>query len=179
MSDTSYAWDEGDPQRLAGLMSADDPEATGVWAPEELRAVYKHQMSAAVEFDLGSIDPARVPRLRTLCAAEHLLVRSFNDLLNHPHPPLELLRLTKDFAKANSTNARSPIPREVSTVLYFGCIAAAIVRCHRKISHLPDAELCKGLAWVESLPWVDDAPKSLCRECAAIVRSPAETRSPR
>jgi hypothetical protein len=145
---------------LAELMDV-GTESRRVWRPEELGAILRHQMSAAVLFDISSLKPSVAPKLKALSEAEGLLVRSFNDLLQHPNPPIELLQLTKEFAKANRDHPESPLPQEIASVLYFGSIAAALVRCGERITRLDDAPLRKGMQWVIDQPWVDTAMRSL------------------
>jgi hypothetical protein len=159
-----------DSECMSALMEL-DPDPGRVWRPDELGAVYRHQMSAPVQFDLGGIDPALCPKLQALAAAENLLVRSFHDLLAHPSPPLELLRLVKDYAKANRRHRTSALPPEVATVLYYACIAAALVRCGKRITTLDDAALAKGFAWVLALGWVEEPVRTLCRLGSARVQA--------
>ena len=74
-------------------------------------------------------------------------IRSFDDLLHHPHPPVELLTLTKQFAKAMVEHPESPLPREVGRLLYFASITVALIRCGQRISDLDNASLKAGLRW--------------------------------
>jgi hypothetical protein len=84
--------------RLARLLAVGTGGESG-WRPEEMGAVFAHQSSATVEFELGGLRPPAAQRLASLSAAQGLLVRSFRDLFRHPCPPIELLVLTKDYAK--------------------------------------------------------------------------------
>ena len=92
-------------------------KAARIWLPEELKAIFEHQMSAPVQFDLAGLKDGRAGVLRALTEAEGLLIRSFRDLLLHPNPPLELLQLTKQFAKAYASHPDSPLPNELAKVL--------------------------------------------------------------
>ena len=78
-----------------------------------------------------------------------------------PQPPLELLELVKDFAKANADHPENGLPKEIAAVLYYGCIAAALVRLKARISKLSDAELRRGLGWAVEQPWVDEETRQL------------------
>jgi hypothetical protein len=108
-----------------------------------------------------------------LCGARGLLLSSFADLLHHPRPPLEMLRMTKRFAKAARHHPDSPLPPQVANVLYYASIAAALLRCGRRISELDDASLQKGLAWCTSRDWVDAPLRGLLREAEAGLVSGA------
>ena len=77
---------------------------------------------------LTAMEQRLAARLRLAAESQGLLLKSFGDLLHHPNPPLELLRLTKDFAKACRLSRSGPLPREIATLLYFASIIVAWVR---------------------------------------------------
>jgi len=154
---------ESDSHRLADLMSV-DAGAERIWRPEELKAILQHQLSVPIQFDLGGLDPGLAQKLGALATAQGLLVKSFHDLLHHPSPPLELLQLTKQFAKASRNHPDSPLPPEVATVLYFVSISVAMTRCGERISNLDDETLRNGLKWAVGQPWLDDSTRSLIEE---------------
>lgn len=148
------------PKSLAAFLAAGEERAR-LWRPEELGAIYRHQMSAPILMDLGGFDPATAARLKMLSAAQSLLLTSFLDLFLHPVPPIELLNLTKDFAKGNMEHPDSSLPHEITAVLYYVSIAAAYVRLDRKISQLGDAEFKRGLLWAKGQPWVEKPIQNL------------------
>jgi hypothetical protein len=121
--------------------------------------------------DLGGFDPPTALRLKNLSEAQHLLLKSFSDLFHHPVPPLELLTLTKDFAKANMDHPDSALPQEVAAALYYASIAAALVRLDKRISQLKDAELQRGLLWAKDQPWVDDPTRQLLAQAVNKISS--------
>jgi hypothetical protein len=156
------------PKSLAAFLEG-SAEQSRLWRPEELGAIFRHQMSAPVLVDLGGYDPGTAARLKTLSAAQGLLLKSFSDLFHHPAPPLELLELTKDFAKANMDNAQSSLPGEVAAALYYTCIAAALARLDARITRLPEAELRRGLLWTGEQTWLDKETKQLLLQAAAKI----------
>jgi hypothetical protein len=158
--DSSGALFKSAPKSLAAFLAA-GAERARLWQPEELGAIFRHQMSAPILVDLGGFDPATAGRLRTLSDAQNLLLKSFLDLFLHPVPPVELLTLTKDFAKGNMDHPESSLPNEVAAVLYYASIAAALVRLDRRISQLSDAELKRGLSWAKGQPWVEQQIQQL------------------
>jgi len=158
---------KGPGERLSEMLSV-GPDDGRLWQPEELAAVFRHQMAAPIVFDLGAFEQGFAARLKGLTEAQGLLVKSFGDLLHHPQPPLELLRLTKEFAKANREHPASLLPKEVATALYYSSIAVALVRCGKRISRLADRDLTQGWAWILEQNWIDDQTKGLVRQAVAL-----------
>jgi hypothetical protein len=159
------------PKSLAALLEASG-EGSRLWRPEELGAIFRHQMAAPVLVDLGGYDPGTAARLKRLSEAQSLLLKSFADLFHHPAPPVELLELTKDFAKANMDHAQSSLPSEVAAALYYTSIAAALVRLGARITRLPEAELRRGLLWTREQAWLDEETKQLLLQAAEKMAPP-------
>ena len=128
---------------------------------DELAAIFRHQISAPMLVDLGGFDPRTASRLKLVSEAQGLLLKSFADLLHHPSPPVELLELVKDFAKANLDHPESGLPAEIASALYYTSIAAALVRWDTRISKLPDAGLQRGLSWTREQAWLDEKTREL------------------
>lgn len=137
------------------------------YRPEELRAFLEHELASPLAFDLGSLAPEASAQLRALCTADGMLLKSFGDLLQHPAPPVRALELAKDFAKTCSASPHGAIPQPVARVLYYACIAAALLRGERGITKLPDEELARGLAWVLAQPWLTEATRALVEKALA------------
>jgi hypothetical protein len=152
--DSAGTLSKSPPKSLAAFLAAGEERAR-LWQPEELGAIFRHQMSAPILVDLGGFDPVTAARLKTLSNAQSLLLKSFLDLFLHPVPPIELLTLTKDFDKGNMDQPDSSLPNDVAAVLYYVSIAAALVRLDRRISQLSDAELKRGLEWAKGKAWVE------------------------
>ncbi len=138
--------------------------------PRDLGAVLGQVLAAPVLFDAGDLTPALVSRLRALADGHGLLLKSFGDLFAHPAPGVELLEITKQFAKDNRSNPDSPLPAEVSTVLYYAALAAALVRHGERITRHGDEALRQGFGWVLAQPWVGEEVRALAR--AALDRLP-------
>ena len=154
--------------RLATLMGL----STGgdrLWQTEELGAILRHQLTTPVQYDLRGLSRGDVGRLKALAAAEGLLLNSFGDLLQHENPPLELLRLTKDFAKACRISPESPLPPDVAAVLYYASIASAMIRCRTRITKLSDSDLRAGLAWCLEQTWLDTPTRELLKEAEEML----------
>ncbi|MCY2950638.1 MAG: hypothetical protein NTU53_01515 [Planctomycetota bacterium] len=108
---------------------------------------------------------------RAICPADALRQHLRHDLLHHPNPPIDLLRRTKDFAKLNYADPHSPLAPEICLLLYYGCIAAALLRLNQLITHLPDDDLRNGLNWTLRQPWLDQETRTLFHDALAHLRS--------
>jgi len=54
-------------------------------------------------------------------------------------------------------------------VLYYACIAAALLRLKARISKLSDADLSRGLRWAVEQPWLDEETKQLLAKALAGI----------
>ncbi|HEY3862701.1 MAG TPA: hypothetical protein VGO59_12520 [Verrucomicrobiae bacterium] len=152
--DSAGTLSKSPPKSLAAFLAAGEERAR-LWQPEELGAIFRHQMAAPILVDLSGLAAAAAARLKTLTHAHNLLLKSFLDLFLHPVPPVELLTVAKDFAKSNMDQPDSSLPNDVAAVLYYLSIAAAYVRLGRRISQLGDAEFKRGLEWSKGKKWVE------------------------
>ena len=152
-----------DPALLAKLMETDASTGPG-WEPGDFGAMLRHQLTAPVPFELGVQAPAVAARLKARAEAQGLLLKNLDDLFHHPNPPIELLEMTKDFAKAISAHPNASIPPEVAAVLYYASIVVAELRCGRRITMLSDALLIDGLKFVLSNDWLDERTRAILQE---------------
>lgn len=172
--DSCHVFD-AQPGALAELMS--EQGGVAAWGPEDLAAIFRHQMTAPVQFDLAMLDPCMADRVRLAARAHGLLLQSFGDLFRHAHPPLKLLEMVKDFAKRSATSAAGPLPAELCTLLYFMAIAAALVRHRRRITRLAPLALERGLAWAAGRKWIDEHTRRLLDEALRTLTPAQEERS--
>lgn len=166
--DPSAAVFKSRPQALSSLLAAGEEDAR-LWRPDELAAIFKHQVSAPMLVDLGGFDPHTAARLKTLTEAQGLLLKSFADLIHHPAPPLELLELVKNFAKANVDHPESGMPAEIASALYYISIAAALVHRDARLSKLPDADLLRGWTWARGQAWLDEPTSQLLAQAIGKI----------
>jgi len=155
-------------KELAALLATGEERAR-LWRPDELAAIFKHQISTPMLVDLGTFDPGTASKLKTLSEAQGLLLKSFSDLFHHSTPPVELLVLVKDFAKANRDHPESGLPAEIASALYYISIAAALVHLDARITKLPDADLRRGLHLTREQAWLDAATKELLDAALAKI----------
>ena len=153
------------------------PDDEHLWRDEELGAILRHQLTAPLQVDLINLERGLSVKVRNLAEAQGLTLKSFGDLLAHPHPPVELLKITKDFAKACRLSPHSPVPHEIASVLYFASIAAALVRCRRRITGLTNDALEDGFHWILARPWLDVPTRALIEESLKLIRTYSGERS--
>ncbi len=134
-------------------------EVSPAYGPEP-GAALTPVLATPVPLDLGDLDPA----LHGWAAEHGLIAVRLADVLRHPHPPVELLVLAKEFAKDHRIDPDSPLPRKAVTVLYYACIAAALVRCGRRITSYDDDPLRKGFRWAHDQDWVSDVLREALAE---------------
>jgi hypothetical protein len=115
---------------LARLLS-DDPIGAD-WLPEDLGAILRHQLATRID---GS-------------------TITFGELLRNSAPSIALLEQVRTFAKGAMAHADSGLPYEVSGVIYYGAIAAALVRCAARITQLDNVSLRRGIQWALGQPWM-------------------------
>ena len=107
--------------------------------------------------------------LTALADSQGLLLKSIGDLLNHPHPPVKLLVMLKDFAKRLMEHPDSPLPREVASLLYWSAIASGLSRGKVRLTSLDSEKLLAGLRWAASQSWVERPIIELIRSAEASV----------
>jgi hypothetical protein len=159
----------GDPQTLADLMKlSDQPHAH--WPPADLAAIMAHQLRASLVFDLSRCAGDQRERIRQAILEDGENLITFGDLLSHPKPPADLLRLAKDFAKSQYQHPDQPLPPHVATLLYYACIAAARLRLSTRITDLDDAQFVPGLQWAVKQTWIDAPLRELLNGCLRRIQ---------
>ena len=153
---------------LARVMNLGASEEA-LWEPEELAAILRHQLRTEVHFDLSRLENSAAG-LEQLKAAQQPPIRTFADLLAHPRPPVDLLELTKQFAKASQSTHDGTLPDEVATVLYLLSIVAAL-RCRHLMTSLGKQALLERIEWALSQRWLDDWTLRLLQEGRQTVES--------
>ena len=156
---------------LTHLMDLDAAGASP-WSAADLAAILEHQLCAPLECDLCALAAGRAGQVEATGAAADPPISTFSELLQHPHPPVELLELTKRFAKACRNDPEGPLPDEIATAVYFMSIVAAMTKCGRRITGMDDASLRYSLRWALDQKWLDESSRELFRQgLAAMDRS--------
>ena len=148
------------PKLLAKVMELSESQQEA-WGPQDLGAVFQHQMGAPIGHDLRTIDPSLGKKFEASKSFAAWEEKTFRDLLEDPDPPLEVLEFAKRFAKISSNHPEGALPVEVSVAVYLASITAALVRCNERITQLDDGVLQQNLGWVLSQEWLDTPTRNL------------------
>jgi hypothetical protein len=95
-------------------------------------------------------------------------IGSLRELLESSNPQIKLLCDLKDLAKCRPKHL---FPPEMALLLYYGSIAAAMVRCRQRISKLHDDDLKNGFTWAIKQPWVPENVCDLFRQASSKLSS--------
>jgi hypothetical protein len=151
--------------RFAQLFSIGMGHFAG-WDDMELSRMLQQQLHSPM---LGTLKP-RGSEIFDLLMEAHSpgsrLPETMGELLTQPDPPLELLRLAKDFAKSPDA-AENPLPAAIAQAIYISAIAAALARHGERISATDDWKLRASFQWVEDQPWIDKSLRSLATTAIA------------
>jgi hypothetical protein len=141
-----------EPRALAQLMALDESEHG--WREEDLREILEHQLRAPLLFDLRGI--GENDAFVTVPKEQVSEIRSFGELFRHPEPPVGLLWLVKEFAKAGDKRPDNPLPPQIATVLYYAAIVTARLRHGQNISTLSEESLREGVEWAIGRKWIGE-----------------------
>jgi hypothetical protein len=158
----------------AGRASSGNAPGNTGWTAADLASIWRHQLGAPLALDLSIIAPDAQATVTSLCAP--LSIKSTADLLAHPSPPLEVLRMAKDLSRAQSSQSETAYPDQVAVALYYLAIALGLGRLGRRLSAMDDARLCGGMEWVKQQRWLDQATRDIANEALHYLerRSPGD-----
>jgi len=151
------------PASLARILAQDQPD-TALWAEQEMRAMWQHQMRAPIEADLGNVQSPDSNTAGKSPQATTFKGHSFRDLLHDSSPPLALLKMTKDFAKRTLKEADDSQLKEIAAALYYASYAAGMTRCGQRLGGMAQDELSRGFDWALGRVWLDEPTKTLIAE---------------
>ena len=154
------------PEGLARIL---DDDATDLWSPEEMQAMWQHQLATAIDIDLGGVTSVRATILRSSPQARSFEGKTFRDLFARPDAPIELLELTKEFAKQTVKDSEETQLKEVASALYYASYAAGVVHYRKSIGSMKDNELVPGFNWALKQTWLDDQTKKLIAEAMQLL----------
>lgn len=160
---TRLSVDTAKPAELARLLDLSGDALTD-WSGDDLAGVFRHQL----EVPLGELSASTGGGGASSGSSGFA---RFGDLLYEPDPPIELLEKLKQFAKACRSRDDGTLPAEVATALYYASIAAALVRCGRRITGLGDGSLREGFAWGREQAWLDEPTRDLFSQAVARLEA--------
>lgn len=134
---------------------------TRIWQEGELGTLLQHQLDAPLALDLSGGRRMEALRIEALLQADSQPIKTFRDLFTHPHPPREILNLTKVFLKTLRSEMDGFFATEVATVLYYGVILVARQRLKLRLSSKSDQVLREGYRWALAQPWLDETLRPL------------------
>jgi len=143
-----------------------DTDGRAVWPAEQLKSALRQDLGSSLQAVLDDCALAE-----GLSAGATPPIASFQDLLHHKQPPLDLLGMAKDYAKLSRDDPASPLPPDVALVLYYGSIAAALLRHGVRISRLEDDDLRSGFNWSVRQSWLDARTRQLFMDALRLLRS--------
>jgi hypothetical protein len=154
-----------DEARIAGMLSlaiGADPS----WSADDLQGLLAHQWAAELAVDLDGMAGLTAGQIRTMGDQASPAIRTFGDLIWHRQPPLELLKLVKEFAKVVSAHPVRRLPEDLTKVVYLAAVAAAR-RSGHAISTQDEETLVRVAEWAVEQPWVDDRTRELMKVLAS------------
>jgi len=140
-------------------------EQGGPVSEHELAELFEDVLKHPCAFAVDMLPPEKVEQIRRFCEAEGVLsFQSLRSLLCCSRPPIELLYLLKEFAKACRMSPGGDLPDAVASALYF--LTTGLAKKHygelqREFSSISDADLRSGIDWFRAQPWIDPALKQL------------------
>jgi hypothetical protein len=152
----------GSPQKLGQMMGLAQEDATEV---QDLRSIFRQQLTE--------------PMNQTVCCPTNQPVRtqqsemsqfSLANLLSASSPSLDCLGACKDYAKACLQHPDRRLPQEIARVIYFACIAAALLRCRQRITKLEDGTLMEAFRWCLEQDWCLEELSALFQEAIGYLK---------
>lgn len=166
----------------AVLISAmSDPEnGDNGWTEADRAAMWRHQLATPIAQDIKAADPLSGIVAHRLAGAANPAIITYADLLLHSDPPVDLLRLVKDFGKREAIMPDGCLPQSIARCLYHSSILLARVRCGISISELPDHTLIEAVQSIARSAWIDQMTSSLLLSLASAlsVKPAVETSEP-
>ena len=160
--------------RPEGLARILDDDSTDLWSPDEMKAMWRHQLSAPMDVDLAGVTSVRATTLRQSPHLAGFKGRTFTDLFSMPEAPVELLELTKEFAKDTLKQAEEKQLKEIASALYYAAYAAGLLRHQKLIGSMKQDELKPGFSWAIKLSWLDEETRQLIGKARDLIGAGAK-----
>ncbi len=156
------AIDETRAESLAELFGL-QTDRDSLWPVEDMAEILRHQMSIPIGRALMpcSSDVAGGP---LPAESVHRISLSFDDLLDQPHPPLDLLKAVKLLARKAIHDRSGALPTEIPTAFYFGSIALARLRHGQSITSSDDEVAQIGIKLLLRQPWIEQRLRDILQQ---------------
>lgn len=155
--------DGGEIERLIAF----DSRGRAVWPVDQLIAALHCPLRCEVLARL-SPPPRRPEAIELMAIAASPPIRTLGEVLHHPHPPIDLLRELKAYARAAMRGGS--MPPDAMLLVYYGTIAQALVRWNQRITTLSGAALLAGFRWAMDQVWADRPSRRLIARAAEMLR---------
>jgi len=167
--DTSQTIFMSGPAGLARILDQNEKNVA-LWGPDEMRAMWRHQLRAPLDADLGTVQSANLAVLRLAPETRVFLDKSFENLLHGSKPPLSLLKISKQFAKETFKEAEDAQLKETAAMLYYACYAVAMVAHGQRIGGISGRDLAGGFDWAVGRIWIDEPTKNLIAQARELLK---------
>src|SRR4051812_48731847 len=159
---------ENDDLRWLSSAMSIEPDGPDRWRPEELAEMLLHQLAAPIGEDVWRLSEElarRYDQEMTRVSDAGGAAMTFGELFGASGPPVEVLRIVKDYAKQSISISDGPMPEELGAALYYASISCALLRCGQRISSLDQQAMREGLNWALGQSWLNDSLRALFQEC--------------
>jgi DNA-directed RNA polymerase specialized sigma24 family protein len=164
-SETEHELDDSQPERMARLLEL-PPDADNLWLHSDLVGVMRHQLAQR----LASLDlDVTVSFFMADGAEGSLPLQTLGDLYSHPHPPIELLQAVKRYGRKQARQPDAKLPSEIASIVYFGSIAAALVRRGEWISKSDESLLRSGFERAIAQSWIEAPLRELFQKALTAL----------
>ncbi len=153
--------------RIIGLGT----EATPQWGDQDLTEMFAHQLSASLMDDLQNLNGVDLDQLYAWVTSVNPPITTFGDLFFHANPPIELLKQTKEYAKACRDDVSCLIPDSIASTLYYACLAVGRTRCGIWLTTMSPAAIRQGFRWAVDQPWVEPDLRSIFTQALEMLKT--------
>jgi hypothetical protein len=139
--------------------------------PKWLSSVWQHQLDARIADDVAEMSPHAVIIAEHQGTAADPVIVTYRDLFWHPSPPIELLKLVKEFAKREAVLPEDGLPQGIASCLYHLSILRATTQLGTPISSLSSNQLGRAIKTLSSQAWLDARTIELLAEGLSMSTS--------
>ncbi len=147
--------DHATPETLTQVMRVGQSWGDEAWSHRDLAEMLEHLLACDLTTELDGPNNVTEQTLRQLAGSCTPPLETLGDVLTTPNPPVELLKIIKEYSKVVSGLPDRTLPKPIATVLYLGSIVAAWVHGGVKITQHSRQDVAGGVSWSLSQPWLE------------------------